>query len=1373
MQSTYERTLNKFIAIILVIVLTLADLITLGLNFTSLAIDMVATNSNNVEFEAYFKGPNGEKIKEKEEAINAEKISMYIEVSVVREGYFNGKITMQDSNLQIIGITDNPFVNSFESNSITFNQINSSKKVTVEVQLKAKTDTLMNINMLDKNNTLKIEGTYTSSNGTVEIEGTTNIKMKFVTPNDATSLLDTSIISNKIYNLDGVNKRIIQILVRSKIKDNIYPVKTSIIDIKIPEEVEDLEVIARSTDATKKDAQFSQTNYTFNKENSNVQIRLENKKDEKENISFEKNAKDEFIITCVYPENKEFKEELKIAQKITTYDEKELKSETTTVIEKEKDGIINYESYMQENEIYKGKIYSGENRTYNINIRSYINSLKVKKNIEFTLEKTNYLIGETKKASNISYKEIILKKQECEKVLGEKGFITLKDENGTVLANITKESMADENNNIKITIPQNTYKIYIESSQVETIGKIDFLITKEITEKEYTKDEIKLFSGIENKVITNTEEKIDKITLKETVTEAKFDINTSSLKAGENENIQMKVTLLSNDESKDLYKNPTIKIAFPEDTTELSAKYKMLYGNGLEKNTAVVKEEEGKKVLEINLQGEQEEYPGKVIDGTNILVNANIKMNKLSTGKDESISLTYTNENANGYSNEGIITRSLSIEPSTDTIAVLDQDEGTNPQYLDANLMISYISDEEKLQSNTIYDLHLFVKNNTSSDIENAEVRFFTNDLFKVDRIISENVDSNGVLHISKIEANETESIFLKVRALKPTTANNEAEIISKVTYQNNEYTSNRIRKKIEDIDANMTITTTPQVTRDDDTVKYGEKVVYTINVASVGLDDMNQTKLDFVLSDFADVEKVEVGNEEYEYNLIQYENSITRKIKIDIKEALRANTNIDIKITIKVKKADANSKQMNFVHTAHLLNNDIEITYQQTKALGIYELIYNQEDTTGAEITEEDLASREQDNNTDGVISEEDLKENEPEEDLPKTITEEDLKDYKATEEDEENGGEGTSAGDNNQNESADGQNQQGQTPSTDKEGQSKKYSISGQVWLDESESADRKQSNKGLQGIKIKLVNESTGNIQNNEEGTAITAETNEKGEYTLNSIPEGKYIVVFEYDTTKYKLTEYQKEGITSEYNSDAIVKELEIGGTKTVIAATDILEVKENKQNIDLGLIETKKFDLELTKTINKVTVTNRKGTKEYKFKDSVLAKVEIDPKELDNSKIKIEYSIKIKNTGEITGYAKKIIDYIPAELEFNQDLNEGWVKDGEYISSTNLSNDEIKAGETKELTLILTKTMTASDTGLISNVAEIEAESNNLEIQDTDSTPGNRKNGEDDLGQADLIIGVKTGIITRVIYFVTAIILLSCTIYLVKLKKKKS
>ena len=91
------------------------------------------------------------------------------------------------------------------------------------------------------------------------------------------------------------------------------------------------------------------------------------------------------------------------------------------------------------------------------------------------------------------------------------------------------------------------------------------------------------------------------------------------------------------------------------------------------------------------------------------------------------------------------------------------------------------------------------------------------------------------------------------------------------------------------------------------------------------------------------------------------------------------------------------------------------------------------------------------------------------------------------------------------------------------------------------------------------------------------------------------------------------------------------------------------------------------------------------------------------------------------------------------------MNKNWYQstNGELYSKA-LSNQIINPGETKELNLTLVKTMNGENTGTTRNMAELNKVSNSYSLEDIDSTPGNRKNGEDDISMAELIISVKTG-----------------------------
>ena len=302
---------------------------------------------------------------------------------------------------------------------------------------------------------------------------------------------------------------------------------------------------------------------------------------------------------------------------------------------------------------------------------------------------------------------------------------------------------------------------------------------------------------------------------------------------------------------------------------------------------------------------------------------------------------------------------------------------------------------------------------------------------------------------------------------------------------------------------------------------------------------------------------------------------------------------------------------------------------------------------------------------------------------------------------------------------------------------------------------------------------IDVTTNKIVTNNQQEIIT-NTNNEGKYTLTNLAKGKYIVAFEYDTDKYMVTTYKAEGINDSLNSDAVKASRTVNGEEKTAAYTDSIDLTENKANIDLGLAEAKVFSLSVEKSISKIIVTNKQGAKTYNFDDTNLAKVEIAAKDLSGSNVVIEYKIKVKNTGEVAGYARSIVDYIPASLTFNSGLNNDWYKKGKNVYTSSLADTKIEPGETKEVTLTLTKKMTESNTGLTNNKAEIDSSYNNLGIENT-ATKANNKNSSSKSvanaeNSADAIIGVKTGSAVSYVALTLTIIIAICGLaYLVNKK----
>lgn len=304
-------------------------------------------------------------------------------------------------------------------------------------------------------------------------------------------------------------------------------------------------------------------------------------------------------------------------------------------------------------------------------------------------------------------------------------------------------------------------------------------------------------------------------------------------------------------------------------------------------------------------------------------------------------------------------------------------------------------------------------------------------------------------------------------------------------------------------------------------------------------------------------------------------------------------------------------------------------------------------------------------------------------------------------------------------------------------------KYSISGIAWLDENEDGKRQTNEKLLDGITVMLVNTDNSN--------AIKAKqvTDANGSYKFSELEKGKYIIIFNYDTDTYSVTEYQKSGVSSSSNSDATTKEITLLEKQTKVGLSDVIVVNANVENIDIGLIKNKICDLKLDKYISKVTVKTNNGTKEQAYDNTKLAKVEIKSKELQGAIVVVEYKIVVTNEGELPTSVTKIVDYIPSGLTFSSELNKQWSMNGRGELETSLAGQKLEPGQSVEISLTLIKSMTVNSTGTFTNSAEISEISNSLNIKDEDSIPGNKVESEDDYSKAELIISVSTGTVVYI------------------------
>ncbi|MGN1269528.1 MAG: Cys-Gln thioester bond-forming surface protein [Clostridia bacterium] len=189
---------------------------------------------------------------------------------------------------------------------------------------------------------------------------------------------------------------------------------------------------------------------------------------------------------------------------------------------------------------------------------------------------------------------------------------------------------------------------------------------------------------------------------------------------------------------------------------------------------------------------------------------------------------------------------------------------------------------------------------------------------------------------------------------------------------------------------------------------------------------------------------------------------------------------------------------------------------------------------------------------------------------------------------------------------------------------------------------------------------------------------------------------------------------------------------------------------DEDDIDIEKIKVKYFDLSLKKWVTasivtydgKTTVTETGHTGDENPEPP--AKVEIRGSRISKTTVKFRFNIKVTNEGEIAGYVKELIDYVPEGLKFVAEDNPMWREEDGKVLTDQLKDVLIEPGQSETVEIVLTWINNKNNMGLKTNWAEIYEDDNEYDSPDIDSTPGNDVKGEDDIDDAPVILSVVTG-----------------------------
>ena len=637
------------------------------------------------------------------------------------------------------------------------------------------------------------------------------------------------------------------------------------------------------------------------------------------------------------------------------------------------------------------------------------------------------------------------------------------------------------------------------------------------------------------------------------------------------------------------------------------------------------------------------------------------------------------------------------------------------------------LSGWETMRDVNIWRFAVEVENNGTETLNDVYINVYKNNKFDFsEEETDDEVTDEGEywkLRIDTLKPGETNERVIFLRAKTSAEENDQADMIASASVNGEEYYSNPSIQLIKN--PNFKITQTSD--KEGEKIKYGETVEYVYTIE-------NKTFLPFAcpitLRDYLDsnMEALSAEYESFKQNQGEYEKE-THTLDLhlhysDEEEAVSAKIELYVpagkSIKIKIKATPR-----------------IVFEEEETTNYGVLSYEYN------------DTELSKQTNTIKNII-------------LP----------YNYVEPDPDNPNPDKPDPDKPNPDKPDPENPDPDNPVPDNPSENK-YNISGLVWKDENKNGVRESSEMLLSGITVKLFNIDTNEIVVVDNNKQITT-TNQSGQYTFSGVGKGNYIVLFEYDTSKYKLTTYKSNTASDDTNSDVINKSVSIDGNEKEVGVTNTINISnQNKTHIDMGLIENGTYDLSLNKYITNVELTYGSQKQTYSYDNSKLAKVEIPAKKVNNAKVTIEYKIEVKNEGNVDAIIESIADYKPDGLDFDKSLNSGWNIDNQNnLTNVSMLGSKLEPGKTRSVTLYLTKTLSKDSMGTFTNSAEILKSTNLLNLKDVDSTEGNKDKSEDDYSEAQVILSVKTGIVLYTIISLGVLLLLAGITILIKTKKIK-
>ena len=282
-------------------------------------ISYAANEQNQITFNAQILDSEGKEVKEAD--ITSE-LNLRLSIAVKEGNLKNVNLDLSNCNFKL-------------KDESGIDQINAGETKELDFKIVARNDDQFKLDLLNMESKIKLTGTYSNDNKTEEVNKEKPVSVKWNAQElynmddetrKETKVLENEIITNKTYTIDGEEKRVVQVKIKSGIKDNIYPIEKTQITANPLEsgkkeegkfvaenelKAEKVEVAAYSTMATNgKDGSINfgtveenkLGSWQYDSESGKITITVNNSKDENNCVAWAKNAVDEFVVTYIYNE---------------------------------------------------------------------------------------------------------------------------------------------------------------------------------------------------------------------------------------------------------------------------------------------------------------------------------------------------------------------------------------------------------------------------------------------------------------------------------------------------------------------------------------------------------------------------------------------------------------------------------------------------------------------------------------------------------------------------------------------------------------------------------------------------------------------------------------------------------------------------------------------------------------------------------------------------------------------------------------------------------------------------------------------------------------------------------------------------------------